>query len=93
VAGAGECDYVSAPGGVLWLRCARQPCCFGAMTSMRPATSRPANAADYLPMRTDLPIETRLLNSPALPNEVSIELRGLPHKHLVALWDGCKFRI
>lgn len=93
VAGAEVCEHVLARGGVMWLRSTRQRCCFGALTSLRAATSAPRNAEVYRSLETDLPIDVRFLGGADLPEEIMIELRGLSRKHLVALWDGCKFKL
>jgi hypothetical protein len=93
VVGAGVCDYVSGHGAVLWLRTTRQRCCFGALTSLRAATSRPKDAADYQRLESDPQIDVRFLGGAEQPDEVTVELRGSRRKHLVALWDGCKFKL
>lgn len=87
------CDYVSGHGGVLWLRTTRQRCCFGAFTTLHAGTSRPKDAASYRSLETDLPVDVRFLGTAAQPDEVTVQLRGTRRKHLVALWDGCKFKI
>lgn len=92
VTDAGVCDYVSRQGGVLWLRTTRQHCCFGALVSVRAGTSRPKDAASYRSLESDLPVDVRFLGTDQ-PGELTVVLRGLRHKHLVALWDGCKFKI
>jgi hypothetical protein len=93
VADAEVCDYVSDRGGVLWLRSTRQRCCFGALTSLRAATSKPKDAASYQPLETGLSIDVRFLGTADEPDEVIVELRGIRRQHLVALWDGCKYKI
>lgn len=87
------CDYVSDHGGVLWLRTTRQRCCFGSLASLRAGTSKPKDAPIYEPLDTDLPIEVRFLGAADPPDEVIVELRGVRRRQLVALWDGCKFKI
>jgi hypothetical protein len=87
------CGYVSEHGGVLWLRTTRQRCCFGALTSLRAGTSRPEDADNYRLLDTGLPIDVRFLGTADRPDELTVELRGARRRRLIALWDGCKFKV
>lgn len=92
-ADAALCDHVSARGGVLWVRSARQRCCGGWTTALRATTSAPRDAAGYTPVECDAPIDIRFLRAAGAPGELTVELGGIGRKRPIALWDGCKFKL
>lgn len=87
------CDYVSARGGVLWVRSTRHRCCGGAVTSLRVTTRRPRDAEDYTDVDCGLPVALRMLARAGAPDELMVELRGITRKRPVALWNGCTFKM
>lgn len=85
--------YVKARGNALYLRPGRNQCCHGALEVIRASTHAPEDLTRYRLLLSDDP-EIRILDAGiGLPRSIDVELRGRLRPRLIALWDGCAYRI
>ena len=87
------CDYVSARGGVLWVRSTRRRCCTGSTTRLRATWTRPKDPEAYVPLDCASPISIRFCAATGQPDVLEVALLGLVHRRPVALWDGCAVKL
>jgi hypothetical protein len=86
-------DYVAVRGGTLFLRVRHNRCCSGGLTFLDASTSAHNGFDDYEKVGDANP-EVRLSHQGGvLPNTVSVVMHGKVRPHLVALWDGCAYRL
>lgn len=85
-------EYIREHGGMVFVRSHPHRCCTGSLTLLDATTTPPEDASDFLSFDTG-DIGVRYLGgSSGIPNQLTIELRGLFNRHPVAFWDGCAFK-
>jgi hypothetical protein len=85
-------EYVKAHGGTLFVRAHPHRCCSGSLTLLDATTTQPEDHADFRSFDA-AGIHVRFCSgSSGCPDTLTIELRGLRKRHLVASWDGCAFK-
>jgi hypothetical protein len=85
-------EYIEEHGGTVFVRSHRHRCCTGSLTLLDSTTTPPEDASNFLSFDTG-GIGVRFLGGPGgMPNQLTIELRGLLNRHPVAFWDGCAFK-
>jgi len=85
--------YVSARGGVLYIRVRRSRCCSGELTFLDASTKAKSRAeADVTWQQGNLEIKVLSLGL-SLPETIEVDLRGSLHPHLVAYWNGCAYKL
>jgi hypothetical protein len=84
---------VAARGGTLFLRVRHNRCCSGGLTFLDASTNEHRRGDGY-EVQPHEALDIRLFHlGSVLPSKVSVEMRGRLHKHLVAYWDGCAYRL
>jgi hypothetical protein len=85
-------EYVAARGGTAYVRAHRHRCCSGPLTVLDITTGAPSDALGFTPVGAG-DLSVRYDGDPgAGPHVLTIELRGVVRRRLVASWDGCAFR-
>lgn len=87
------CSYVMARGGTLYLHVRQTRCCSGAMTFLDADVEPRRGPENYLLCASEK-LDIQLLDAGVgLPREITVEVRGHRHPHLVAYWNGCAYRM
>jgi hypothetical protein len=86
-------EFVHAHGGVVFVRPHGHRCCHGLLTVLDVTTELPANVDEFIPVETDDIAMWFRGDSVQQPDVVTIELRGVLRRRLVASWDGCAFKM
>jgi hypothetical protein len=85
-------QFVLDHGGTVYVRANTHTCCSGNLTLLDVHTSAPKNAQEYVSAHSQ-DIDVRFAGGVSgHPHELTIELRGVLRRHLVAFWDGCAFK-
>ncbi len=90
--GEGVAELAAARGGVIYLRLRESRCCSGTLAFLDAVTEPPARADAERAWLVE-GVEVRLVSALRRPPvEIAIERRGRRGR-LVALWDGCAYRL
>jgi hypothetical protein len=85
--------FVRRLGGTVFVDPHTHRCCAGAMTILSTATDEPGDADEFTSLGVD-GIDVQFRRGPeGLPHQLTIELRGVLRRRLVASWDGCAYRM
>ncbi len=90
--GEGVAELAASRGGVIYLRLRESRCCSGTLAFFDATTEPPAPGDTERAWRVG-GVEVRLVSALRRPpTEIAIERRGRRGR-LVALWDGCAYRL
>jgi hypothetical protein len=85
--------YIAGHGGVVFVSAHSHRCCTGPMTLFDTSTAVPDDLDAFDSLASE-GIAVRFRGDPSdRPDRLTIELRGVLRRHLVASWDGSAYRL
>ena len=86
-------QYIEEHGGTVSVRSHPHRCCTGSLTLLDTTTTPPDDASEFLSFDVGGIAVCFFGGSSGIPDELTIELRGLLNRHPVAFWDGCAVKL